>query len=53
MPHPPYRVFNSSARRGEAGAVVEAAAMVATPDMAEAEEVEASQCPPIHSWEVT
>jgi hypothetical protein len=47
MPHPPYRVSNSSTSRGEAGAMAEAAAVVAVPDVAEAEEVKASQCSPI------
>ncbi len=53
MPHPPCRVSNSSTSRGEAGVAAEAAAVLAVPDVAKAEEVEAFQCPPIHSWEVT
>ncbi len=42
MPHPPYGVSNSSTSTGEAGAA-EAKSMVAAPDVAKAEEVDASQ----------
>jgi hypothetical protein len=48
----PYRVSNSSTNRGVASAAVESAAEVAVPAVTMAEEVEASLCPPAHSWEV-
>jgi hypothetical protein len=50
---PPYRVSNSSTSKEVVGKAAEVAAKAAMPVVATAEEVEASQCPPAHSWEVT
>jgi hypothetical protein len=53
MPHPPYRISNSSASRGVEVVVAESIAFEAVPNVAEVEEEEEFLFPPILSWEAT
>jgi hypothetical protein len=53
MPHSPYRISNSSTSRGVEIMVAEGIATEAVPDVAAVEEEEATQCPPLLSWEAT